>query len=76
VVCLADGRFGLVKGIEFVSAPQIIYNLSVSVAHTYFVVDGQWLFHKNLADSLRSTVLKNDGGGLRRAGKKKGKVVG
>jgi hypothetical protein len=54
----------------------MMYNLTVAEAHTYFVGDGQWLVHKNLAASLRSTVIKNDGGGLRRAGKKKGKVVG
>jgi hypothetical protein len=41
----ADGQYGVVEGIEFVVAPQTMYNLTVATAHTYFVGDGQWLVH-------------------------------
>ncbi len=36
---------GAVEAIESVAQPQLMYNLTVSEAHTFFVGDGQWLVH-------------------------------
>ena len=41
----ADGRIGVVQGIEVIKHRQPMYNLTVAQAHTYFVGDGQWLVH-------------------------------
>ena len=41
----ADGSFGLVLGNVIVQQPQRMYNLTVEVAHTFFVGEGQWLVH-------------------------------
>jgi hypothetical protein len=41
----ANGSYGMVEAITFVYQPQPMYNLTVDVAHTYFVGDGQWLVH-------------------------------
>lgn len=41
----ADGNYGLVEAVAFVYQPQVMYNLTVADAHTYFVGNGQWLVH-------------------------------
>jgi hypothetical protein len=41
----ADGSYGEVQAIEFIHQPQVMYNLTVAEAHTFFVGDGQWLVH-------------------------------
>jgi RHS repeat-associated protein len=41
----ADGSYGEVQAIEFIHQPQVMYNLTVDEAHTFFVGDGQWLVH-------------------------------
>ncbi|MEM7345220.1 MAG: polymorphic toxin-type HINT domain-containing protein, partial [Chloroflexota bacterium] len=43
----ADGRTGVVEGVEFIEQPQMMYNLTVAEAHTYFVGDGEWLVHNS-----------------------------
>jgi hypothetical protein len=43
----ADGSYGVVQGIEMVQQPQVMYNLTVAEAHTFFVGDGQWLVHNS-----------------------------
>ena len=41
----SNGTTGKVDAIVIEVAPQIMYNLSVADAHTFFVGDGQWLVH-------------------------------
>lgn len=41
----SDGGFGEVESISFDDDPQAMYNITVAVAHNYFVGDGQWLVH-------------------------------
>jgi hypothetical protein len=40
-----DGREGVVQAVAVEQRPQVMYNLTVAVAHTFFVGDGQWLVH-------------------------------
>lgn len=40
-----NGTTGVVKSVKVVAREQRMYNLSVDVAHTFFVGDGQWLVH-------------------------------
>jgi hypothetical protein len=41
----ANGTTGIVEAIEFIHNSQLMYNLTVAAAHTYFVGEGQWLVH-------------------------------
>jgi len=41
----ADGLYGVVRSVVLVPRLQVMYNLTVAGAHTYFVGDGQWLVH-------------------------------
>lgn len=41
----ADGTTGVVQTIVFEATPQVMYNLTVAEAHTFFVGDGNWLVH-------------------------------
>jgi guanyl-specific ribonuclease Sa len=41
----ANGTTGLVAAIEFSYDSQLMYNLTVAAAHTYFAGEGQWLVH-------------------------------
>ncbi len=41
----AEGSYGTVETIEFVYQPQLMYNLTVAEAHTFFVGEQQWLVH-------------------------------
>jgi intein/homing endonuclease len=43
LVWKADGTHGVVESVEVVPVQQQMYNLTVDVAHTFFVGDGQWL---------------------------------
>jgi hypothetical protein len=43
----ADGSDGVVERVELGVAPQVMYNLTVAEAHTYFVGVGQWLVHNH-----------------------------
>ena len=46
----ADGRYGVVQAVEMVQQPQVMYNLTVAEAHTFFVGDGQWLVHNHCGE--------------------------
>lgn len=41
----ADGTTGVVQTVVFEATPQVMYNLTVAAAHTFFVGDGEWLVH-------------------------------
>lgn len=43
----ANGTTGLVAAIEFSYHSQLMYNLTVATAHTYFVGERQWLVHNS-----------------------------
>ncbi|MEZ4658330.1 MAG: polymorphic toxin-type HINT domain-containing protein [Caldilineaceae bacterium] len=43
----ANGHVGVVDAVEFVTAPQLMYNMTVADAHTYAVGDGQWVVHNS-----------------------------
>ena len=45
VIWRADGSTGEVESVEVAAVQQRMYNLTVDVAHTFFVGDGQWLVH-------------------------------
>jgi hypothetical protein len=40
-----DGSWGAVTALEFEQRTQTMYNLTVAVAHTFYVGEGQWLVH-------------------------------
>ena len=40
-----DGTTGMVQRLRTVARPQVMYNLSVDTAHTFFVGQGAWLVH-------------------------------
>ena len=50
----ADWKLGEVESIFFTTQPQRMYNFSVSIAHTYFIGDGQWLVHNSSGDCDRT----------------------
>jgi hypothetical protein len=41
----ASGEPGLVGSVAFTADPATMYNLTVEVAHTFFVGEGEWLVH-------------------------------
>ena len=66
-----DLGYGVVEAVVVVSQPQLMYNLSVDEAHTFFVGDGSWLVHnickfssrrgfKNRVNSVSATVTSAD----------------
>jgi hypothetical protein len=57
----ASGHSDGVKQVFFIRFPQRMVNLTVAVAHTYFVGDGQWLVHNACSRVLRQS-LSNDKG--------------
>jgi len=71
-VIFSNGYIGTVEQIVFVSTPQLMYNLTVDEAHTYFVGEGQWLVHNQCpfdADTLYLTTKVPDRNGFTRAGR-------
>ncbi len=38
---------GVIHAVTVERQPQVMYNLTVAVAHTFFVGDGQWLVHNS-----------------------------
>jgi hypothetical protein len=40
-----DGTYGLVTRVALEARPQVLYNLTVATAHTFFVGDDGWLVH-------------------------------
>ncbi len=49
----ADGT-GVVEALVSVASPQVMYNLTVAEAHTFFVGDGQWLVHNRCNGVIES----------------------
>ena len=43
----ADGEYGVVQAVEVEQRPQVMFNLTVATAHTFFVGDQQWLVHNS-----------------------------
>jgi RHS repeat-associated protein len=43
----ANGTTGIVQAIDFNYDSQLMYNLTVAAAHTFFVGEGQWLVHND-----------------------------
>jgi plasmid stabilization system protein ParE len=41
----ASGEPGEISSVDFAARPAIMYNLTVEVAHTFFVGEGEWLVH-------------------------------
>ena len=41
----ATGEAGIVQSVTVTKRPQVMYNLTVADAHTFFVGNGQWLVH-------------------------------
>jgi hypothetical protein len=66
----ADGSYGVVADVAHTYEPQVMYNLTVDTAHTFFVGDGAWLVHnvcgygdsKKLARNMRLSGNPQPGG--------------
>ncbi len=43
----ADGRTGMVRAVHIAQQPQLMYNLTVAGAHTFFVGRRHWLVHNS-----------------------------
>ena len=48
----SEGDATAVTGMERVDRPQVMYNLTVEEAHTYFVGEGEWLVHNACSSTL------------------------
>ena len=46
----ADGNSGAVEAVRFEARTQTMYNLTVAIAHTFFVGKGRWLVHNTCGD--------------------------
>jgi RHS repeat-associated protein len=57
----ASGEPGVVEAVDFSGGPAIMYNLTVEVAHTFFVGDGEWLVHNSACPNLTQTRLAKPG---------------
>ena len=51
----ADGTWGTVTALRLRGDTQVMYNLTVAEAHTFFVGDGQWLVHNTCIPDLQGT---------------------
>jgi hypothetical protein len=56
----ADGATGRIREVRTTSHAQPMYNLTVAVAHTYFVGSGKWLVHNACGRLLRPCLLEED----------------
>jgi RHS repeat-associated protein len=54
----ADGTYGSIEESLLLHQPQLMYNLTVDTAHTFFVGEGQWLVH-NLCRKTKAIQLAN-----------------
>jgi hypothetical protein len=52
-----DWSVGAVEAIQFIAQPQIMYNFTVAIAHTYFVGNGQWLVHNACIQNINPADL-------------------
>jgi hypothetical protein len=43
-----DGTFGDVENISISNDPQVMYNLTVDISHTFAVGEGQWVVHNTV----------------------------
>jgi hypothetical protein len=59
-VLSASGVSGAVAKIVQVRQPQVMYNITVAQAHTYFVGESGWLVHNACGQKLRRQLLKSD----------------
>lgn len=50
----AGGTYDAVEAVAVVRSPQVMYNLTVAAAHTYFVGGGQWLVHNGCSALARA----------------------
>ncbi|HVM29949.1 MAG TPA: LamG-like jellyroll fold domain-containing protein [Candidatus Limnocylindrales bacterium] len=59
----ASDEPGVVTAVDFSGGPAIMYNLTVEVAHTYFVGEGEWLVHncERVRDALGRFTSGNPG---------------
>ncbi len=53
------GGAGVVDAVESVASPQVMYNLTVAEAHTFFVGDGQWLVY-NVCVNFPASKLQHE----------------
>ena len=53
-----DGEFGMVEAIQLERRTLRMYNLTVAVAHTFFVGDAQWLVHNTGSSSYCGPLTK------------------
>jgi hypothetical protein len=58
----AAGDPGVVEAVSFTAGPGIMYNLTVEVAHTFFVGEGAWLVH-NCGPNLPGTGIYDKAAG-------------
>ncbi|WP_026371044.1 RHS repeat-associated core domain-containing protein [Kallotenue papyrolyticum] len=47
----ADGSYGVVQAVRVEQRAQVMYNLTVATAHTFFVGDQQWLVHNSCGEN-------------------------
>jgi hypothetical protein len=50
-----DGTFGDVESISISNDPQVMYNLTVDISHTFAVGEGQWVVHNATCVTYGST---------------------
>ncbi len=56
----ADGATGVVQAVEVEPHAQVMYNLTVVTAHTFFVGERQWLVHNTcrwLGNDIRQIIM-------------------
>lgn len=56
----ADRETGMVGSIMLAHEPQVMYNLTVTSAHTFFVGGQQWLVHNNCHRLVNGMTLSTD----------------
>ena len=68
----ADGTPGRVDAVMIEQRPQVMYNLTVATAHTYFVGEGEWLVHNACGggsiDRIYRAVTPSEAQDLRKTG--------
>jgi hypothetical protein len=50
----ADGSYGVVADVAHTYEPQVMYNLTVDTAHTFFVGAGAWLVHNTCPEVIQA----------------------
>jgi hypothetical protein len=57
----AAGEYGVVQWVTSITRTQPMYNLTVAVAHTFFVGDGQWLVHNACPSKILAKNMEEAG---------------